>query len=119
MHKEDYGDVVVNILDYYRERTKSDDHDVPPPYLEIKKKLTKVMKEGKKVLIDIKDSYSVQTVVVKLEYVHDRWVLGKSTCYHDGMEVEVPYTVHYSDIYSKQSKIKFIVEGDNPFDTEK
>lgn len=115
LQKDSHGDIVADTLQYYRERTSSSDTKVPKPYAEIKKYLQSTIDEGKRVLIDIKDSYSVQTVVVRFEYVGDRWAMGKSICYLEGQEVEVPYTIHYSDIFCKRSKIKIIVEGDNPF----
>ncbi|AYJ76331.1 hypothetical protein BSP12_145 [Bacillus phage BSP12] len=111
-----HGDIVANTLQYYRERTKSNSTQTPVLYLDIKKKLLKTIEEGKRVLIDIKDSYSVQTVVVRFEYVHDRWAMGKSICYLDGKEVKVPYTIHYSDIICNRMKVKVITEGDNPFE---
>jgi predicted metal-dependent RNase len=115
LQKDSHGDIVANTLQYYRERTNSNDIAVPKPYSEIKRVLQKTVDEGRRVLIDIKDSYSVQTVVVRFEYVHDRWAMGKSICYLEGQEVEVPYTIHFSDIFCKRLKIKTIVEGDNPF----
>jgi predicted metal-dependent RNase len=115
VQKDSHGDIVANTLQYYRERTKSSDTHAPKPYTDIQRKLQMTVDEGKRVLIDIKDSYSVQTVVVKFEYVHDRWAMGKSICYLDGEEVEVPYTIHFSDIYCKRLKIKVIAEGENPF----
>ncbi|AMQ66646.1 hypothetical protein BH753_gp164 [Bacillus phage Shbh1] len=117
MHKDSHGDIIVDTLQHYRERITDKDSDVPKPYQEIKKKLIKAMQEGKRVLIDIKDSYSVQTVVVRFEYIHDRWAMGKSICYTEDGEIEVPYTIHYSDVYCRRTKIKVITEGENPFDT--
>jgi predicted metal-dependent RNase len=119
VQKDSHGDIVANTLQYYRERTKSNDTHAPKPYSDIQRKLQKTVDEGKRVLIDIKDSYSVQTVVVRFEYVHDRWAMGKSICYLDGAEVEVPYTIHFSDIYCKRLKIKVIAEGENPFVTQR
>jgi hypothetical protein len=115
LQKDSHGDIVANTLQYYRERVGNINTGTPIPYAEIKNFLQKTIDEGKRVLIDIKDSYSVQTVVVRFEYVHDRWAMGKSICYLEGQEVEVPYTIHYSDIFCKRLKIKTIVEGDNPF----
>ena len=115
MQKDSHGDIVANTLQYYRERTKSNDTHAPKPYMEIQRRLQKTVDEGKRVLIDIKDSYSVQTVVVKFEYVHDRWAMGRSICYLDGEEIEVPYTIHFSDILCKIAKVKVITEGENPF----
>lgn len=110
-----HGDIVANTLQYYRERTRSSEGVNPKPYKDIQTMLQKTVEEGKRVLIDIKDSYSVQTVVVKFEHVNERWAMGNSTCYVDGEEVKVPYTIHYSDILCKRMKIKVIVEGENPF----
>ncbi|AIW03269.1 hypothetical protein CPT_Mater112 [Bacillus phage Mater] len=116
MQKDSHGDIITNTLQYYRERTKSTNTQAPKPYLSIQQKLQKIAAEGKRVLIDIKDSYSVQTVVVRFDYVHDRWATGKSICYLEGEEVEVPYSIHFSDIYCKRLKIKVIAEGENPFE---
>lgn len=115
VQKNSHGDIVANTLQYYRERTKSADSRVPKPYQDIQRRLQKTVEEGKRVLIDIKDSYSVQTVVVRFEYVHDRWAMGKAVCYNEGEEIEVPYTIHYSDIFCRRMKIKIVSEGDNPF----
>lgn len=115
LQKDSHGDIVANTLQHYRERTSSKDIAAPKPYSEIKRTLQRTIDEGKRVLIDIKDSYSVQTVVVRFQGVYNSWALGKSICYLDGEEVEVPYTIHYSDIYCKRLKIKTIVEGENPF----
>lgn len=112
--KDSHGDIVANTLQYYRERTSSEDTIVPKPYKEIKKRLQKVKEEGKRVLIDVKDSYSVQTVVVRFHYIADRWAMGKSLCYLEGQPVEVPYTIHYSDILCRRMRMKMIVEGENP-----
>jgi hypothetical protein len=116
LHKDSHGDIVANTLEYYRERTRNNDSKVPKPYQEISKRLQNTVDNGKRVLVDIKDSYSVQTIVVRFEYVHDRWAMGKSICYLEGREVAVPYTIHFSDIYCKKMKIKVITEGDNPFE---
>lgn len=110
-----HGDLVANTLQHYRERTKSSEGRNPKPYTDIQKMLQETVTAGKRVLIDIKDSYSVQTVIVKFEYVNERWAMGKSICYLDGEEIYVPYTIHYSDILCKRMKIKVIVEGANPF----
>lgn len=118
LYKDTQGDIIVNTLEYFRKRTQVDDVSVPKVYRDIKHKLEKTMTEGKRVLLDIKDSYSVQTVVVRFEYVSDRWAMGKSICYTEDGEVEVPYTVHYSDIYCKMIKMKVIVEGENPYDSK-
>ena len=115
MQKDSHGDIVANTLSYYRERTSNNDSHTPKPYLEIQKKIQRLVDSGKKVLIDIKDSYSVQTVVVRFEYASDRWAMGKSVCYLEGQEVEIPYTIHYSDVYCKKMKVKMVAEGDNPF----
>ncbi len=115
MYKDTYGDVVANTLQCYRERTQSNDTVSPTPYKDIKAMLIKTMEEGKRVLLDIKDSYNTQTVVVLFEKVYDRWAMGTAVCYFEGEEIKVPYTIHYSDILCKHINIKVIVEGENPF----
>lgn len=112
---KDHSDIVTDTLDYYRNRTDSTNLSTPKPYMTIKNKLQRTIDEGKRVLIDIKDSYSVQTVVLRLDFVSDRWARGVSVCYSEEGEVLVPYTIHFSDILCKSAKIKVIAEGENPF----
>jgi predicted metal-dependent RNase len=114
--KISHGDLVADTLQHFRARMANDESVTPEPYLDIKRKIQKTVDEGKRVLIDIKDSYSVQTVVVQFEYVNDRWALGKSICYLEGQEVQIPYTIHFSDLICKRMNIKVITEGENPFD---
>lgn len=116
MQRESHGDIVANTLEFYRARTRNSGSGVPEAYQRIKRNLEKTKEQGKKVLIDIKDSYSVQTVIVQFHHISDRWAMGYSICYHDGHEVKVPYTIHYSDIYCKRLNIKVIVEGESPFE---
>jgi len=113
--QSDNRDIVTDTLDYYRARTSSGVSGTPKPYLSIQDKLTRWMEEGKKVLVDVKDSYSVQRVVVKFDYVSDRWAKGTSICYSEGEEILVPYTIHFSDILCKRMKVIVIPEGENPF----
>ena len=112
---KDSRDIITDTLDYYRDRTDSSGVSTPKPYLDIKKTLQKTITEGKRVLIDIKDSYSVQKVVVRFDFVSDRWAKGTSVCYTEEGEVNVPYTIHYSDILCKMTKFTIITEGENPF----
>jgi len=118
INRDSHGDIVADTLNQYRDRIKEED-GTPEPYLRIQKKLQKIANEGKKVLVDIRDSYSTQTVVLKFGYIGTRWAMGKSVCYTSEGEVKVPYTIHYSDIVSQKSNIKFIVEGENPVERYK
>jgi predicted metal-dependent RNase len=118
LQRNSRGDVVAHTLQYFRERTASNDTQAPEPFADIREMLKKTVEEGKRVLIDIKESYSVQTVVVRVEYIGARWAMGKSICYQEGEEVEVPYTIHFTDILCKKLKIKVITEGENPFHVE-
>lgn len=111
------GDLVASTLDHYRNRVDYTVDKTPEPYQRIKKRLEKVMANNQKVLMDVKDAYNVQSIVVELESVQDRWAMGTSICYYNGEEVKVPYTVHYSDIYCKTMNLKLIVEGENPIDS--
>lgn len=114
------GDLVADTLEYYRSRVNQGNIGVPIEFQKIRDNLIKVKKEGKRVLVDIKESYNVQTTVLTLQYVGDRWAMGYSKCYTKYEEVNVPYTIHYSDIHANQTELKFIVEGENPFkNTEK
>jgi hypothetical protein len=112
---KNHSDIITDTLDYYRNRIDEVRVDSPKPYSVIKQRIQKTIDEGKRVLIDIKDSYSTQTVVVRFDSAHDRWAKGSSVAYTEEGEILVPYTIHYSDILCKTAKIKVIVEGENPF----
>ncbi|WNO29882.1 hypothetical protein [Bacillus phage SDFMU_Pbc] len=117
MRINEQGDVIAGTLQSHRDRTSTYDV-VPKPFKAIKSALEKTIKEGKRVLIDVKDSYSTQTVVVRFDAVFDRWAKGNSICHTEQGEVAVPYTIHYSDILCKNTKIKIITEGENPLGTQ-
>lgn len=116
MSERNHGDIVANTLDFYRARTSDTGVTTPKEYLDIKKKLEDAMEGGKRVIINVRDSYNLQVAVLHLKYVHERWAMGHSVSYSGKREINVPYTIHYSDIYCQHTKIKLIVEGDNPFD---
>jgi hypothetical protein len=111
------GDIIIDALNFHRNRIKEEHQHVPDPYAKIKERLLTIKDADKRVAINVKDSYSLQTVVVKLEYVHNWWAMGKAICYHEGEEILVPYTIHYSDIYCKKLNVKVIVEGESPYAT--
>lgn len=115
MTERNHGNIVANTLDFYRERIKDSGASTPQEYLDIKEKLETAMLSGKRVLVNVRDSYNLQVAVLQLHYVQERWAMGYSICYMGREEVKVPYTVHYSDIYSQRTKIKLIVEGEDPF----
>ncbi|USL89329.1 RNA-binding protein [Bacillus phage vB_BceH_LY2] len=105
------GDIIASTLDCYRERTLNIPQENPISFEVIKNRVETLIKKQNKVLLEIKDSYSVQTVVVTFTKAYDRWAVGQSICYFEGEEIKVPYTVHYSDILCKKLGIKTIVQG--------
>jgi hypothetical protein len=110
-----HSDIITDTLDYYRNRIDEVKTGVPKPYEAIQRRIQKTIEEKKQVLIDIKDSYSTQTVIVRFDLATPRWAKGTSVAYNEDGEIKVPYTIHYSDILCKTAKIKVIVEGDDPF----
>ncbi|ASU01032.1 hypothetical protein ANTHONY_192 [Bacillus phage Anthony] len=112
--KQTRADVISEALDCYRVRTVVEEDTAPLSYNVVKERIDKIVKDGKPIILEIKDAYSVQTSMVILEESYDRWAKGYSTCYYDGEEVKVPYTIHYSDILCKRVGVKTIVKGMNP-----
>ncbi|QVW29000.1 hypothetical protein [Bacillus phage SWEP1] len=114
--KDTRTDIIAGTLDCYRERTVANDTSTPLSYTLIREKIRNIIKKDKKVLLEIKDSYSTQTVIIQFEKAYDRWAMGTSICYFEGEELRVPYTVHYSDILCKKIGVKTILEGMRPID---
>lgn len=113
--KETKVDLIASTLDCYRERTLNIPQENPISFEVIKARVETLVQNGNKVLLEIKDSYSVQSVVITFTKAYDRWAVGESICYFENEEIKVPYTVHYSDILCKKLGIKTIVQGEvNP-----
>ncbi|BAF81333.1 hypothetical protein EFP_065 [Enterococcus phage EF24C] len=84
----------------------------------------KAMKEGKRVLIENSDLSSANSVVIEIEYVGNRWCLGYQRVLFYGMELKIPHTIHFCDVYGAyghdaqkvKRQVKVVFEGDNPFE---
>lgn len=88
----------------------------------IKEEFQKIKEQGKRVLYEDSNFPATVSVVLRIQYVGDRWCQGVTTYYRMGEVVEVPYTIHYTDVLgvgqpnSPVSGIRIIKEGVNPFD---
>lgn len=89
----------------------------PEPYKAIAERFKEVKENGESVIVEEGGFPHTDSIVMYIEHITDRWVMGYSYLRHEGELVRVPKTIHYSDIYinDKSHKIKIIFEGANPY----
>lgn len=81
----------------------------------------KAKEEGTPILVENNEFRHPSSIKMKLEYVGDRWCTGRVRYIRAGKEVFIPYTINYSDMYSKGTSgaaaknLKIIFKGGNPF----
>lgn len=93
---------------------------LPLPYIDIAKKFQQVKDDGESIIIEEGGFPYTDSTVMYIEHVTDRWVGGYSLIRHEGEQVKVPKTIHYSDLYvkDKSHKVRIIFEGANPYEEE-
>ncbi|WRW34712.1 hypothetical protein CF5_0145 [Staphylococcus phage CF5] len=91
---------------------------LPLPYIEIAKKFKEVKDNKESIIIEEGGFPYTDSTVMYITHVASRWVGGYSLVRHEGKEIRVPRTLHYSDIYvkDKSHKVKIIFEGANPYE---
>lgn len=112
------------LVDYFDEtRAKSKpSRRTPQEFLEVKEKFSEAMANNTEILIENSELSAANSVVIQLAYVGDRWCMGYQHILYYGNDVKVPYTIHYSDVYGSQDRIKsrrrpvkILFKGANPF----
>ena len=90
---------------------------VPEPYLKIAKRFEDVMRNKESIIVEEGSFPYTDSTVMYISHVDDRWVGGYSLTRHNGEEVKIPKTIHYSDIYvtDKSNKVKIVFEGAHPY----
>lgn len=95
--------------------------NTPREYLKIKENFMKAMEEGTPILVENNEFRHPTSVKIKLEYVGDRWCMGRVRHLRMGKEIFIPHTINYSDMYSEGTvgaaakNLKIIFKGGNPF----
>ncbi|MGI4563124.1 hypothetical protein ACR2XK_26220, partial [Klebsiella pneumoniae] len=79
---------------------------LPLPYKDIAKKFEEVKEKGESIIIEEGGFPYTDSTVMYIEHVTDRWAGGYSLIRHEGEEVKVPKTIHFSDIYVKDKSHK-------------
>lgn len=100
------------------------DYETPPVLIPIKNMFLEAKKQGKRVLIENSDLSSANSVVIELAYIGNRWCLGYQKVLFYGMELNIPHTIHFCDVYGAyghdapkiKRQVKVVFEGDNPFE---
>jgi hypothetical protein len=94
---------------------------LPSSLQTIKERFQKALDDHTEVLIELNDISNACSVKVAVTSVYDRWCLcHERRLYHDEW-VEVPYTVHYTDLIkpekgSRLAKIpKIVFKGEKAF----
>lgn len=96
---------------------------LPKEFKKIKENFQRAKDEGRTILLENNEFRSAYSVTLKLHYIGDRWCMGYARYLHLGKEVRVPYTIHYSDVFSSDTpnsaakNMTIIFKGDNPFGT--
>lgn len=107
---------ISDIIESYHNRfNESYVEPIPNPFHTVQEKLKQLKKENKRLLINSKDANSIQSVVVRLDYIGDRWAMGKYRSITKTGEIELPFTFHYSDIISSDTDVVIIPEGKRAF----
>src|SRR5699024_427556 len=84
-----------------------------------KAKTDKEVKEEGTSLIMEEDGFpNTYSTVMYIEHGTDRWAGRYCLIRHEGEEVKLPKTIHFSDIYvkDKSHKVRIIFEGANPYE---
>lgn len=105
-------------------RITNQDKETPSSLQPVKNMFLQAMKEGKRVLVENSDLSSANSVVIEIEYVGNRWCLGYQRVLFYGMELKIPHTIHFCDVYGAygydaqkiKRQVKVVFEGDNPFE---
>ena len=113
-----------NLIDTNMNKVKETLRDVnssdvlPLPYKAIAKKFEKVKEKKESIIIEEGGFPYTDSTVMYVSHVSDRWVGGYSIIRHEGKEVKIPKTIHFSDIYvkDKSHKVRIIFEGANPYE---
>lgn len=98
-------------------------NSLPREFAKVKENFLKAKEAGTPILVENNEFRSAYSVTMKLEYVGDRWCMGKVRYIHLGGEVLVPYTIHYADIFTSDTpnsvarNMTVIFKGENPFGT--
>lgn len=96
---------------------------LPREYQKIRDIFKKAKEDNRLVMVENAEFRSAYSVKMKLEYVGDRWCMGKVRYVTPQGEIYVPYTIHYSDMVASESpstvakNMTIIFKGENPFGT--
>ena len=95
--------------------------NTPREYLKIKESFQKAMEEGRPILVENNEFRHPYSIKMHLEYVGDRWCMGRVRYVRADGDVYIPYTINYSDMYSEGTagaaakNLRIIFKGGNPF----
>lgn len=114
----------LELLELQENRGYSANKRIPTPFLSVREKFIQAKEKGQRVLIENAELSSAHAVAIKIDYIADRWCMGYQTLLHFGQEIQVPYTIHYADVYGAKEnerrrssrQVKIIFEGENPFE---
>lgn len=104
-------------------RGNSAPNSLPREYKQVRELFIEARDKQTPVLVENSEFRAPYSVTMKVEYVGDRWCMGKVRYYNAGVEIYVPYTIHYADVFSSDKvssaarNMTIIFKGRNPFGT--
>lgn len=88
-------------------------------YDELITKLNDAKANHQPVLLEDDTTGMIDTRLLDIAYVGERWATGYETVYNGEDEYKVPYTINYGSLYtvsnSGDHKVKLIFQGENNF----
>lgn len=114
------------VTDYLQENTAGANKSpssigTPFEFVEIKKKFQEAKDNGTRILVESNELNLSYSVLLELDYIGDRWCMGKVRYHQLNKDENVAYTINYADIYtqdktySSSKTTKIIFEGENPY----
>lgn len=88
-------------------------------YAEVKAKLNKAKENNQPVILEDATAGMIDTKLLTIKYVGERWATGYRTVYNGGERYDVPYTINYGSLYTTANngshKVRLRFQEDNPF----
>lgn len=107
-------------LDFSNPIRVESDKNMPREFIPIKRAFEEAKEEGTEVLMETTDLKMMQSVVMTITYVGNRFATGRVKYSRGRFGDYVPYTVNYADVFINgyKSKDRIIFRGENPYEDD-
>jgi len=110
---------VAELLKDFDDSHSEPTNKTPLEFKRIKERFQEVKESNTPVLLEMSSIHLAHSVVLYLEYIGDRWCMGRVHYHTLNGDESVPYTIHYSDVLvgSQAFKVpKVVVKGESPYE---